>query len=185
MTNTLENITNLKEILKKENIDNDIFEIASRFGAIKNALTYDDELSAFLNDIEQILKKSLMNFNTSLYPEVLGQQINITISNINKVSKMRKKISSLSIGANEAIKYYTNMNSSMLEIIRTITRISTNVNEARDLNAFYNFLMSKERAGIERAVGSNTFARNNFLFGMKGKWTKLITEQDSFITSFS
>jgi len=61
MTNTLEDITNLKEILKKENIDNDIFEIASRFGAIKNALTYDDELSAFLNDIEQILKKSLMN----------------------------------------------------------------------------------------------------------------------------
>ena len=61
MTTTLEDITNLKNILKQENIDNDIFEIASRFGAIKNALSYDDELSSLLNDIEQILKKSLMN----------------------------------------------------------------------------------------------------------------------------
>lgn len=61
MTNTLKDIADLKAILKKENIDNDIFEIASRFGAIKNALSNDDELSSLLNDIEQILKKSLMN----------------------------------------------------------------------------------------------------------------------------
>ena len=130
------------------------------------------------------LQQALKNFNTSVYPEILGKQINIAIANINKISQIRKQVSALSIGASEAIKYYTNMNSSMLNIIRTITRIATNVNEARDLNAFYNFLMSKERAGIERAVGSNTFARNKFLFGMKGKWTKLITEQDAFLTAF-
>jgi hypothetical protein len=61
MANTLQDISNLKLILKKENIDNDIFEIASRFGAIKNALSFDDELSELLNDIETILKKSLMS----------------------------------------------------------------------------------------------------------------------------
>jgi len=61
MNNTLTDIYQLKDILKKENIDNDIFEIASRFGAIKNALNHDDELSEVLNDIEQILKKSLMS----------------------------------------------------------------------------------------------------------------------------
>jgi len=61
MANTLKDISNLKSILKKENIDNDMFEIASRFGAIKNALSFDDELSQLLNDIENILKKSLMS----------------------------------------------------------------------------------------------------------------------------
>ncbi|WP_321779288.1 hypothetical protein [Sulfurimonas sp.] len=61
MNETIQNITSLKDILKKDNIDNDIFEIASRFGAIKNALSYDDELSSSLNDIENILKKSLMS----------------------------------------------------------------------------------------------------------------------------
>ncbi len=59
MKTVITNIIDLKEILKKDNIDNDIFEIASRFGAIKNSLRHDDELSAQINDIENILKKSL------------------------------------------------------------------------------------------------------------------------------
>ncbi|RLA78380.1 MAG: hypothetical protein DRG78_15250 [Epsilonproteobacteria bacterium] len=63
MNNTLIDISQLKDILKKENIDKDIFEIASRFGAIKNTLSHDDELSEVLNDIEQILKKSIMSGN--------------------------------------------------------------------------------------------------------------------------
>jgi hypothetical protein len=61
MNTSVENISELKNILKKENINNDIFEIASRFGAIKNALAYDDELAAILNDVENILKKSLQS----------------------------------------------------------------------------------------------------------------------------
>jgi hypothetical protein len=61
LNTSLNDIQALKEILKKESIDNDIFEIASRFGALKNALAYDDELSSVLNDVENILKKSLQN----------------------------------------------------------------------------------------------------------------------------
>ena len=61
MNEILNNIINLKDILKKDTIDDNIFEIASRFGAIRNALSYDDELSSLLNDIENILKKSLKN----------------------------------------------------------------------------------------------------------------------------
>jgi methyl-accepting chemotaxis protein len=56
--------------------------------------------------------------------------------------------------------------------------------ETRDLNSLFAFLMSKERAGIERAVLSNSFARNKFLPGMKIKFTKLVTEQDAYMTSF-
>ena len=61
MNNALNDIQSLKEILKKENINNDIFEIASRFGAIKNTLAYDDDLASLLNDVENILKKSLQS----------------------------------------------------------------------------------------------------------------------------
>ncbi len=59
MVDIVENITSLKNILKKDNINDDIFEIASRFGAIKSSLKEDDELSALLQDIELILKNAL------------------------------------------------------------------------------------------------------------------------------
>ncbi len=136
------------------------------------------------NNKIKLVKKSLNKFNTTNYPKSIGLQINDALNRLAKLSQIRSKVSSLSIGAGEAITYYTKMNSSFLDVIKLISRVSTNINESRDLNAFYNFLMSKERAGIERAVGSNTFARNKFLFGMKEKWTKLITEQNSFLVSF-
>jgi len=93
MNENLKNITDLKNILKKENIDNDIFEIASRFGAIKNALSYDDELSQILNDIENILKVSLQNgsFNMEDKLELFSMfgalENHIKNSNANKNSK--------------------------------------------------------------------------------------------------
>ena len=69
-------------------------------------------------------------------------------------------------------------------MIGAISKDAKNADEARDLLAWYNFIMSKERAGIERAVMSNTFARNKFLPNMKEKFTKLVTEQDGFLVSF-
>ncbi|MDC0933589.1 nitrate- and nitrite sensing domain-containing protein, partial [Arcobacteraceae bacterium] len=104
--------------------------------------------------------------------------------NIQKIEKIRDKISSFDISTTEAIKYYTKMNSSFLNTIASMIQMGTTPNEVRDLSAYYNFLMSKERAGIERAVLSNSFARNKFLPGMKMKFIKLVTEQDSYIDTF-
>ena len=131
-----------------------------------------------------ILKKSLLNYNLDLYSGVLKQRLNNALSKLNKIQKIRKDVTALKIDAGGAIGYYTSMNASFLDFVQIVAKLSTNVAESRDITAFYNFLMSKERAGIERAVGSNTFARNKFLFGMKGKWAKLISEQNSFIVSF-
>ncbi|MEA2017181.1 MAG: nitrate- and nitrite sensing domain-containing protein [Campylobacterota bacterium] len=131
-----------------------------------------------------ILKKSLTKYNLNNYPKSIKTNLNMALDKLSKLQKMRKDVTALKIGAGAAIGYYTSMNSSFLDFVKAVSRLATNVDETKDLNSFYNFLMSKERAGIERAVGSNTFARNKFLFGMKEKWTKLITEQDAFIVSF-
>lgn len=101
MHNILEDIQTLKEILKKENINDEIFEIAFRFGAIKNALSFDDELVALLNEIENILRKSLMN-NTFKMEDKLelfsmfGQIENHLKSNL--VHKNNKLINDTTIG---------------------------------------------------------------------------------------
>jgi methyl-accepting chemotaxis protein len=55
---------------------------------------------------------------------------------------------------------------------------------AKDLNAYANFLLSKERAGIERAVLSNTFAQDKFGEGMYKKFITLVAEQKAYLHSF-
>jgi len=129
-------------------------------------------------------KEILKRFGTSsLNPEAKSYLANGLIE-LSKLKDIRYGATSLNMGGAKVIGYYTHMNAIFLNIIGAITKDATNVNEARDLLAWYNFTMSKERAGIERAVMSNTFARNKFLPNMKEKFTKLVTEQNSFLISF-
>jgi len=103
---------------------------------------------------------------------------------LERLPSIRKGASNLSMGGAKVIGYYTNMHAIFIDAIGEMSKDAKDANEARDLLAWYNFIMSKERAGVERAVMSNTFARNKFLPGMKEKFTKLVTEQDSYLQSF-
>ena len=130
------------------------------------------------------LKNTLKNNSNIKFPSKFVNFIHSALKQISKIEETRKKVSALNISTKKAIGYYTKINTTFLNAIKTVSSQASTNREARDLSAFYNFVMSKERAGIERAVLSNTFARNKFISGMKYKFIKLITEQDTYLTSF-
>jgi len=66
-----------------------------------------------------------------------------------------------------------------------IAEISTNSEVTEATVAYYNFIQGKERAGIERAVLSNTFGRGKFAQGMFAKFITLIAEQKTYFNSFN
>ena len=114
----------------------------------------------------------------------LKKDIALAIASIKKIESVREGVDTFTLSTKKAISYYTTNNALFLNIISDlITKVHT-AKQTRSLIAFYDFLMAKERAGIERAVLTNSFARNKFLEGMKEKFVTLITEQDSFITAF-
>ncbi len=103
---------------------------------------------------------------------------------LKRLDSMRSKIDSFSIDTKKAIGYYTSMNGKFLETIGEISKKSSNEEIAKELISYTDFLLAKERAGIERAVLSNTFARDQFLPGFFVKFITLISEQKAFLTSF-
>ena len=115
---------------------------------------------------------------------LLEKDIKSALTLMKKIPSTRKKVDSLSISLKEAIGIYTKNNAKFLDVLSRLIAKVPNASQTRDMVAFYNFLMAKERAGIERAVLTNSFARNRFLPGMKEKFVTLITEQRSFLTSF-
>ncbi len=131
-----------------------------------------------------ILKNRLSTFDYSLYPDAMKEKISTSLALVNKLPKTRKRIDKLKVQTNSAIAYYVYLNSTFLDSIAVATSVVSGNKETRDITAFYNFLMAKERAGIERAVLANTFARNRFAHGMKTKLNTLIIEQKSFTSSF-
>ena len=114
----------------------------------------------------------------------LKQEISRVIQLLNQLPKVREKSDKLELSVKQALSHYTDINQELLHVISTLIPELKTAKETRDVTAFYNFLMAKEYAGVERAVLTNSFARNKFLPGMKEKFVALITKQEAFTQSF-
>jgi len=110
-------------------------------------------------------------------------------SNIDKqlsqLSSIRSQVDQQTISTAKAINYYTNTNKLLLSISTLISEISTDSQVSKEVVAYYNFIQGKERAGIERAVLSNTFSANKFSEGMFVKFITLVSEQNTYMSSFT
>jgi len=123
-------------------------------------------------------KENLQNDNSLL------NEIDFLNNALNELDSIRNKVLSQNISVNGCVKFYTDMNRHILNITSLNAKLSTIPTLIKSLDAYSNFLKSKERAGIERAVMSSTFASNKFANGIFAKWNRLIAEQNSFMESF-
>ncbi|WP_206482868.1 methyl-accepting chemotaxis protein [Thalassotalea sp. G2M2-11] len=113
------------------------------------------------------------------------KQLNQAIKNeLMQLESIRSQVDNLSIEASKAISFYTNLNAKLLNVSAIITELSTDPRITQQTMAYYNFLQGKERAGIERAVLSNTFSRNSFADGMFVKYISLVTQQNTYFDNF-
>ena len=130
------------------------------------------------------LHNYLKEFDTSDYTKEFNEKLNLALNKLSNLDQIRNKVASLSITGAKAISYYTSLNTLMLNTVSSITKLSNNANISQELISYMNFLLSKERAGIERAVGTNTFSNNSFATGMKLKFITLVAQQNSYMDSF-
>ncbi len=130
------------------------------------------------------LQDTLTKLGTSTLNQRAKKYLKKALFELNKLQTIRDGATSLSMDGKKIIGYYTNMHAIFLNVLAAITVDAQTVRESRELLAWYYFDMAKERAGIERAVMSNTFARNKFLPGMREKFVKLVTEQNDYINAF-
>ncbi|RVU32564.1 methyl-accepting chemotaxis protein [Neptunomonas marina] len=117
-----------------------------------------------------------------------GNELNGMIAkarnDMGSLATMRQRVSALSVEAKEAISFYTKANKNLLSGGVIAAGLSSDVSLVNATLAYANFQQGKERAGIERAVLSNTFARDAFGEGMFARFVTLVTEQNLFAAQF-
>jgi len=131
----------------------------------------------------QDLKKALTHTDINSNPR-FKRYITSAMDQLQYINQIRQKADNLAIPVSKEVAYYTKVNSNLLDAIGAIGFGTDNSYISKELNAYTNFLLSKERAGIERAVLSNTFAQNHFGPGMYEKFITLLAEQKSYLHSF-
>tara|TARA_B100001063_G_scaffold207006_1_gene202663 strand:+ start:4149 stop:6377 length:2229 start_codon:yes stop_codon:yes gene_type:complete len=141
-----------------------------------------DKQRTLTNEKIQDFKTYLNTFN--YYPKKGKEKISIVLDELSKILNLRTSVDSLEIKVKKAIDYYTNINANLLDFIAKTSTIAENEVVIKDITSYYNFLMSKERAGIERAVGSNAFAKKTFTPELYLKFLTLVNDQSSYLNTF-
>ena len=129
------------------------------------------------------LKSYISTIDLQEFSKELRSEISAFRSDMNKVNEIRSQVDSLSISVKDEVAYYTGMNKKILNIVSLTAKLADTQELVKALDTYTNFLKSKERAGIERAVLSGTFAADKFGDGMFAKWITLVAQQDAFLDS--
>ena len=132
----------------------------------------------------KLLFEFLDTFEKGNYEDGFFDVFDKAVISLKNRDKIRQDITSLQMPLPKALGYYTNMNAKFLETIARMKNLTEIALIRKRIGAYANFLLSKERAGIERAVGSATFAANSFAPNMFVKFVKLIQAQETYIDVF-
>ncbi|TKI71048.1 methyl-accepting chemotaxis protein [Sulfurimonas crateris] len=130
------------------------------------------------------LEAYIKGLDLDSFPQELKSEIAAFSADMSKISQIRSEVDSLSIGLGDVVAYYTGMNKKILNIISLTAKLANTQELVKALDSYTNFLKSKERAGIERAVLSGTFAADKFGEGVFAKWITLVAEQDAYLDSY-
>lgn len=149
------------------------------------------ELSRKLIDHRKITDKKLKNFhefikefNRNDYASDINELLDVSLSYLNKLPSKREEVDFLVMNGEETISYYTNTNSSLIEVIRLIPNYTSNTIISKQLNSYTNFLLAKEKAGVERAEGALIYSIDMVKLELLDKFKKLIFQQEAFLYSF-
>ncbi|WP_135080415.1 nitrate- and nitrite sensing domain-containing protein [Terasakiella sp. SH-1] len=100
---------------------------------------------------------------------------------LDQLPAMRKKVSAQELTVAQEVAYYSKLNSSLLNAIATMSKISRDPALSNRISTFVNFLQSKERAGIERAKGSAGFGTGKFPPALLKDFVSLIAIQNTYM----
>jgi len=138
---------------------------------------------ATTNEKNRDLEEYINGLDLNSFSSELRAEISAFSSDMGRINSIRSRIDTLSISLKDEVTYYTQMNKKILNIVSLTAKLANTQELVKALDTYANFLKSKERAGIERAVLSVAFGMDKFGDGMFAKWVKLVAEQDAYLNS--
>ncbi|HDQ13559.1 MAG TPA: hypothetical protein ENN41_01945 [Sediminispirochaeta sp.] len=131
------------------------------------------------------LRRALDGFDLSAEGGTMAVKVRSAMAALEDLQSLRSRVDDLSAGANEAIGYYTDIDTDFLDAVAALGSISEEGRIVGAASAYVSFLLAKERSGIERAVLSNTFAADGFADGMYRRFISLLSAQESYLDVFA
>jgi len=127
------------------------------------------------------LTRGLVAFEAALTDPVLRSELNQATSALGGLEAMRGRAGAQEVTVGEMAGFYTGTISDLLDIIERMAVLSPDAKITREIVVYVAFLQAKERAGIERAMGTNGFASGGFAPAVHRRFLELIGEQSAYL----
>jgi len=128
-------------------------------------------INTYLKDFD----KSILKNNAPILKDAMKR--------LSKIEYMRTEVNDF-ISTSEATAYYSDMNDVFLNLIIQTARLTQDSTISKNIISYANFLKSKEIAGIERDIVTNTLTNDKFEKGIKKKIDVLVSTQSLYLSSF-
>lgn len=130
------------------------------------------------------LRSFRADMDTNSMESQLVEKLDNVMAGLDRLDAIRQSVDDKSLDLPGLLTYYSGQIKEMLNAVHQTAGQIGHVDIAKSALAFELFLEGKERAGQERAVLSNTFARDSFAPGALQKATALASEQGLLFDTF-
>ncbi len=141
---------------------------------LKERSLTDQKIDAISTFTQNLISKDIL-------PKI-GSEIESIQKKLAKLNKVREEVTEQKISTKKAIEFYTDTNEKIIQTIRLISIFSNEM--SKPLASYASFISAKEKAGIQRAVGSSRFALGFFDKDSKRYFENLLFAQREFIKLF-
>jgi methyl-accepting chemotaxis protein len=136
------------------------------------------------DDKYENLEIFLKSFPVSDFGAELATRIRNAKTAMSKLASTRNNIQSLQLSVPQMAGYYTGTIASLLDIVEVMVNFSTDAVITQKIAAYTAYLQGKERAGVERAMGTGGFGAKKFSPAVYRRFLQLIAMQDTFLDRF-
>lgn len=130
------------------------------------------------------LRDTLAAFDAKAYGADFVRRLEAQRSRLGELAGVRTKVSDFSMPMGEMAGWYTTTIGGLLDAIGTMGTLSQDADITCSITAYIALLQAKERASIERAMGSNGFSAGAFAPAVYQRYVGLIAEQTAFQSLF-
>ncbi len=129
--------------------------------------------------------RALATFDAETYGSGLVAKFRAAEKALAQLADKRRQVSALEITVPQMAGYYTPSIAKLLSIVEEMAVLSSDADITRTVTAYTQFLHAKERAGIERAMGSGGFAAGEFKPVIYRRFVSLLAMQQTYLKNFA
>ncbi len=173
-------------------INHAIHEIQKERGLTSGYLSQDeDNFITLLREQRQRTDSTIQQFYSEIEKEELAELVALHAEALEylktyfgRIQEIREKVDTRFITPEQSISYFSEINEIALITVNDLISESRDRRAVEQVHAIIYFLKAKERASIERAMGTRAYSAGSMEPQMYNEFAALVAEQDAYLDAF-